>query len=376
MKVLAARNKVPVQLRDASLGDYAQVAELESRHGLATKNREEWEHLWANNPVYRQYSNSWPIGWVLEDSNRKIVGYLGNIPFSYEFEGKELLAAITRAWVVDLAYRGYSMLLLDYFFSQENVDLYLTTTLNGNAFEGFKSFAPLPVPSGDWDRSSFWITNPAGFLESALTTKEIPFARLLSYPLSALSSMRDRFTHGGIANSRKRIDIQFCSAFDERFDSFWKELRKRRTRVLLGKRTREVLDWHFRYALLRNEAWIFYISEGSRLLAYSIFYRQDNTKYGLKRMRLGDFQTVADDELLLLPMLSCALERCRRAGIHMLEILGVSQERAQVLAKSGPHGRKLPSWSSFYKTNNPELTASLRDPKCWDLSCFDGDSSL
>src|SRR5438552_8837830 len=182
--MLAVKKSVSIEIRETSLEDYAQVSELESRYGLETKDYDEWKHLWVNNPIFHQLGKRWPIGWVLEDSNRKIVGYIGNIPLSYEFEGKELLAATGRAWVVDSQYRSYSLLLMDYFLAQMNVDLYLNTSLNTQAFEGFRLFGPLPVPVGDWDRSKFWITNPVGFLASSLAAKEIPFAKFLSYPLS------------------------------------------------------------------------------------------------------------------------------------------------------------------------------------------------
>jgi hypothetical protein len=96
----------------------------------------------------------------------------------------------------------------------------------------------------------------------------------------------------------------------------------------------------------------------------------------LKRVRLADFQTIANDNSLLLPMLSCAMERCRCSGVQMLEIVGLCPEKTQLIAKLFPYRRKFSSWLSFYKSNNPQLAESLNDPNVWDLSCFDGDSSL
>jgi len=372
---VTATRTTPMQVRGASLDDYLQIAELETRYGLETKTREEWEHLWVNNPVYRQIEKNWPIGWVLEDSTLKVVGYIGNIPLLYELNGKQFLIATTRAWVVDSAYRSYSLLLLDYFFAQRNVDLFLTTSLNSEAFEGFRSFEPSPVPVGDWDRSRFWITNYSGFAASWLRAREMPFAEPLTYPLSVLQSIKNKLGTKYVPTNGRQ-ELQFCAGFDERFDTFWEELKRKRSQVLLSARTREILNWHFRYALARSEAWIICICEQSRLLAYSIFYRQDNPRLGLKRVRMADFQTIVDDDSLLLPMLSCALDRCRKTGIHMLEIIGIRQEKAQVIDKLRPHQRKLPSWLAFYKANRPQLIESLKDAKHWHLSCFDGDISL
>jgi hypothetical protein len=374
--MLAVRKNVSVQVREASLEDHAQVAELGFRYGLEMKTWDEWNHLWVNNPTYRQLTKNWPVGWVLEDSNRKIVGYIGNIPLTYEFQGKKLLVATSHAWVVDSQYRSYSILLLDYFFSQTNVDLYLTTTLNAAAYEGFQYFGPSPVPNGEWDRSRFWVTNHAGFLASSLTSKRVSFAKPLSYLLSVPLFLKDQLTRRLFGTNGAQSSIQYCSGFDERFDAFWEDLRRTRSHVLLGTRTRETLDWHFKYSFLQNRAWIFCLTDGPDLVAYSIFYRQDNAKFGLKRVRLADFQTLSNDNSVLLPMLSCALERCRRGGIHMLEIMGFCPDKINIFSKLAPYQRKMSSWFSFYKTNNPQLAESMKDPRIWDLSWFDSDSSL
>jgi hypothetical protein len=374
--MLAGKDIAPVDVREVSVEDYEQIAELESRHGLETKTYDEWKHLWFNNPVYQSLAKSWPAGWVLENSNRKIIGYIGNIPLSYVFEGKKLLAATSRSWVVDAGYRGYSLLLLDYFFAQTNVDLFLTTTLNTEALEGFRFFGPSPVPVGDWDHSNFWVTNYAGFIASSLTVREVPFAKPLSYPLSIPLFIKDQLSRRSLEKTATQISVQSCWSFDERFDTFWEKLQVNQFNRLLGTRTREMLNWHFKYALLRRNAWIFCVTDGPRLLAYSIFYCQDNPKFGLKRVRLADFQTLTNDNLLLIPMLSRALERCRYAGIHMLEIMGLCPEKTQLIERLTPYRRKLCSWLSFYKANNRQLAERLRDPKIWDLSCFDGDSSL
>src|SRR5579864_5039183 len=93
-----------VKIREASFEDYPQIVALESKYGLETKCNEEWKHLWCNNPAYRQYQKSLPIGWVLEGEDRTIVGSLGNIPLFYEFEGRRLLASVAHAWVIDVPY--------------------------------------------------------------------------------------------------------------------------------------------------------------------------------------------------------------------------------------------------------------------------------
>ena len=98
-----------------------------------SKDYDEWSHLWLGNPVYRELGPDWSIGWVLEDHEHRVVGTMGNIPLSYEFEGKRILAASGRHWVAEPAYRSVSLLLLDRVVNQRNVDLYLNNTVTAES---------------------------------------------------------------------------------------------------------------------------------------------------------------------------------------------------------------------------------------------------
>src|SRR5258708_529233 len=80
------KTKSPL-LRLALFDDYDQISALEAANGLAIKSREEWLHLWRENPAYLQLPG-WPIGWVLEDEDGRIVGVLENVPCLSPFCGR------------------------------------------------------------------------------------------------------------------------------------------------------------------------------------------------------------------------------------------------------------------------------------------------
>ena len=365
-----------VTVREASFGDHEQVTSLASRYGLETKSFEEWAHLWINNPLYEEVREHWPIGWVLENENAQVVGYLGNIALSYEFQGQRLIAAGTHSWVVDASYRSYSILLLDRYFDQKNADLYLSTTVNARASKAFNIFNSPAVPVGVWDQSAFWIANYQGFAASWLAMKTLPLAGLLSYPLSAVLLFKDISTGRAFSGYRNEVKVEPCASFDDRFDTFWERLKRRKPHLLLAVRRREVLEWHFKHAILKNKVWILAVANNSGLLAYSLFCRQDNPTFGLRRMRLVDFQALEGSAGLLLPMFSWALKRCRTEGIHMLECLGLCPQQRDIFEKFTPHQRRLPSWLYFYKARDQRLAKCLANPDVWNPSCFDGDSSL
>jgi amino acid adenylation domain-containing protein len=373
--VFSTSKIAPIRLREATFEDYRQISALESHYGLQPKTYEEWTHLWLHNPTYHQLSD-WPIGWVCENEDDEIVGCIGNIPLAYEFGDRALLAATSRALVVDSRHRPYAFTLLSHFFNQGNVDLFLNTTVNPNSSKLQQVFRALRVPSGAWDRSAFWITNYRAFAASLLTRKKVRGGTLLSYPLSSGLLLKDTLTRRALRASAKGVEIQFCYQFDDRFDVFWQRARKNCSGSLRGTRSSAILDWHFKDALATDRAWVLTASDPAGLSAFGIFRRQDNPEFGLDRMRLVDFQALDGQIELLKPILFGALERCRREGIHMLESIGFCAQKQKIIESLSPYYRELSSWRYFYRTNDPSLAASLKDPQVWDATCFDGDASL
>jgi amino acid adenylation domain-containing protein len=369
-----AKPKAP-KLREATFDDYRQISALESRYGLQPKSYEEWTDLWNHNPAYPKGAG-WPIGWVCENADNEIVGSVGNIPLTYEFGDQNLLVATSRSLVVDSRYRLYSFMLLGQFFNQKGVDLFVNTTVNAKASKLQEVFRCSRVPAGAWDRSAFWITNYRAFTESLLNKRELPGVPSLSYPLSAGLFLRDALTGRALRSRRNGTEVQFCTQFDDRFEQFWEQLRKSSAGRLLASRSREVLEWHFRSAIDKNRAWVLSVGNPNELSAYAIICRQDNTGFGLNRMRLVDFQALPGQTALLKPILYRTLERCQEEGIHILEAVGFSSEKLQIIESMSPHHRELASWRYFYSASNQQLAERLRNPEVWDPSFFDGDSSL
>lgn len=365
-----------VKFRLARFDDYSQIAALEAGGELGSKPREEWEHLWINNPVYKRLSN-WPIGWVAENESGEIIGSVGNIPVSYQFNRREIIAGTIRSVVVDPRYRGkgHAASLSKAFLHQEGADFVVISTASANSFRLFEKVGFSRLPAGEWDRTQFWITNYRGFLASALESKGWP--RLLSYPTAAALSLRDRITRVHAWVQENRYEVGYRNGFDERFQVFWEELKRAYPARLLATRSLEVLQWHFKYALEQKRMWILTAGDDSRIIAYAIFVRHDNPRFNLKRVRLVDFQVLDEaNARLLVPMLSWASLRCQDEGVHMLEAYGFSGEKRRVIDNLAPYDRYLHLWPCYYASRLPELRQQLQDPMVWDPSHFEGDATL
>ena len=146
--------------------------------------------------------------------------------------------------------------------------------------------------------------------------------------------------------------------------------------MLLSVRDRQTLQWHFKYALEQDRIWILTASEGARLVAYAILERRDVQDLDLTRMFLVDFQTVTNNRNLASGMISFALDRCRREGIHLMENLGCWLEKEQPLVRRAPYHRRLKNWCYFYRATNSELADALNDAESWCATQYDADGSL
>jgi hypothetical protein len=364
-----------LKIRELAYDDYDQVAALQIAYNRPAKSYEEWEHQWANNPAYLSFGNAWPKGWVVEREDSKVVGYLGNIPLFYEFGGQRLLTAAARAWVVDADYRPYSLALLDLYFSQKKVDLFLNATVGPAGHDSFSVFHSPRVPAGDWGHSAFAITNRQGFWAAWLAEKAMPLAKPLSYGLAGALAITQALSFRSLPRNSAGETFQLCKNIDARFDVFWERLRKNNPNLLLAVRTREALEWHFKYPLRDGQVWILTAGTGP-ITAYAIFLRYDNPAAALTRMRLIDYQALDGTTALLAPMLAWCLEKCRRENIHMFESIGFRPEKMEVIHKLCPYKRKLPCWMYFYKAADKTLAEKLADPNAWDPSQFDSDASL
>jgi hypothetical protein len=361
-----------VELREAHFQDYRGMIALQAEQGLPCQPLDEWQRLWAGNPCYEEIGPRWPIGWVLEASGR-IVGCVSNIPLMYSFRGRKLQAAAGRGWAVDPSFRDCADLLADRFFNQENVDLFLTVTCDKFLADTFLHSGAWRMPCGDWGMAAFAIVTYLGFAESLLRRKAFPLARLLRHPTALALALKDRVTGRGIP--RTDIEVKLARDFDQRFDNFW-EILGHRSDTVLAERSREALRWHFAAAQDRNQLWVLTAARNGNLDAYAVFQRHDDPEYGLKRVRMVDFQACDWHEQYCAALMQRAYDECRTQGIHVLEHVGCGVPQNKIFDESAGHRRKLANWSYFCLAREADLAGQLSQAAAWAPSAYDLDSSL
>ena len=373
----SAPSRIPhhVRIREATFADHQQVTALQARNGLSTKSQADWCELWSSNPAYLRSSDELPIGWVLESGEGAVVGFLGNLPLSYRFRGRDLLAATPNSWVVEDGYRGYAIRLLDVFLKQKSVDLFVFTTVNPSSEKVLRALRINKIPVGKWDTARFWITGYRGFARSALAAHSIPLPDLCAAPVAGALWVRD-LANSPVGEISPGVEIRVRREFDQDFDQFWKASEKQNPDRLWAVRDPETLAWHYRSAIAHGTLWVVAATVGADIVAYWVVDRQDHKDLGLKRLRFVDFQALAGHEHLLRTAVSWMLQKCREEEVHVADNLGSWLEHYNIPGTVGPYSRKMKSWLFYYRARRGELAQQLQNPSVWAPSSYDGDASL
>lgn len=360
-------------LRAARFEDYEQIVRLESTLHPVTLPFDEWRAIWVENPLWPRLRDSWPIGWVLESASGEIVGCMGNIPLEYHFRGEQLMVASGRAWVISPTHRafGSAVRLLKEHFGQPTVDLVLDTSVSAEAVERCGHLSN-KIPAGDWESVAFFITNHRAVAARVLKKMKVPLAGVLSPPAAIGLRLKDAVFAKQFAR-HPQFDIEEAAGFDSRFDDFWAELLQQKSQIVLSARDSATMSWHYASPLRKKRLWIYTASRNGKIRAYAIFERKD---FGdeLHRMRLVDFQTIEDVDLLS-DILAIALRRCVAEGVCVLDKSGIGLASMRIFDESTPYRRKQP-WPFWYRTTNPSLVQDLRNPDHWEPTEYDGDVSL
>ena len=359
----------PPTLRVASLEDAAQIRRLEEAHFGITRPFDDWRGLWLKNPLWPRLGERWPIGWVLEDRDGRVVGALYNIPTLYHFRGRELINAIGRGWAVDAAFRGYALWLLDEFYNQADADLFVNNTKITRLSEAYHSIYASRIPLGQWNTISYWITGYRGFAKKALQRLGVPLPVLFGPPASASLWLRDKLSAKRLPAAQRDIAYETAPNFDARFEEFWQEQLEQSPDKLLAARDLKTLTWHYAVQLRTGRLWIYTALRNGKLRAYCAFKRQD-TDDGILGMQLVDYQTLENDSDLLVGMLAHAIRRCAEEKLHVLELIGAGLPGLESFDRCAPYRRKR-HWSYFFRAADPALAAQLHAPGAWIPSMYD-----
>ncbi|MHB8089422.1 MAG: hypothetical protein ACYDH2_14365 [Anaerolineaceae bacterium] len=371
----SSTKKEPI-LREANLDDEGAVQALSHRNGLPGEQSElAWQWLWLDNPFCPK---DWPLGWVLE-ANKGVVGFIGNIPRSYFYKGKEIIVGAAHSFSVDAEFRSHTFQLLAAFFSRNPANVFLFSSANELAAPLFRVAGAKMLPQQDYNNSLFWVISWADFVSSALRKRGhgkaiSTVAGSLSGPILAVERiLKQRW------KSHRHPIAQFMhpSEASSEFDGFWESLVAERPGRFLARRDCDSLKWQFGHPAAAPRQPIILCSRiNGRLAGYTILTRWDSPALGLRRLMVTDLIALNNDGNVARNLIAAAYKYARDERVHVLQMMGfppLIRRTVEIFKPIKQSYSVLPFW---YFAKDTDVAADLSRPETWYASMMDGDSTL
>tara|TARA_B100000579_G_scaffold238235_1_gene195349 strand:- start:1259 stop:2338 length:1080 start_codon:yes stop_codon:yes gene_type:complete len=130
-----------------SKNDYKSLITFLSKYEDKEQNNRLWDgkffYWWESNPAF---SKNISRGWVLKNNTtNEILGFLGNVPTKFNYQGKAITVFNATTWMVDSNYRNQSILLFLKFIKYSKETILFDTTPTKNVEQiikklGFQKF--------------------------------------------------------------------------------------------------------------------------------------------------------------------------------------------------------------------------------------------
>jgi hypothetical protein len=365
-----------VTIREANFDDQPAVQSLCQRNGLeGERSIHAWNWIWKEN---RFYTSSWTIGWVLESSGT-VVGFIGNIPRAYSFRGKQWIASVARAFVVDAPFRMHTLKLIAAFFQQKETDLFIFSSANSEAESIYSLARAKRIPQLDYPKDLFWVVSPHSFTTSLLKKKGV--GRLLSVLASCLISpflyLEMLIRRRWVNYSTSEVKMVQPTELTDEMDELWNKLQIENPDRLLSYRDREAIVWQFSNdSAGTRKPVIFALRRKKVLTGYIIVTRADSSEYDLKRMMITDLIVREDNPEAIKELINAAFFYAKQNKMDLLQMTGFPSTVRSALQSLHPFIHTLPYHPFWYYAVNPDLKDQLQNESVWYASTFDGDSTL
>lgn len=365
-----------IDVRRARFEDEVAVQNLCQRNGLEGERSDRaWEWIWGKN---RLYSNDWQLGWVLE-SDENIVGFIGNIPRAYSLRGREWIAGVARAFVVDELFRTHSLKLIAKFFQQKEADLLIFSSANSDAEAIYRLARASCIPQQDYNKDLFWIVSPTSFIVSLLRKKGIGelLATIVSLIISPLLSLEMLIQRRWSNNSSDELVRVQTDELTNEMDEFWRKKQCMSPDMLLSYRDREAITWQFTNDSAKTrKPVLFTMKREGELYGYVIITRADSLEFGLRRMMITDLIVLDDDPVAIRELIKRAFLYAKENKIDVLQMIGFPSVVRSALHPLHPFTHTISYNPFWYYVLNPDLKDVLQNESVWYASTFDGDSSI
>lgn len=369
-------------LRNASFDDCIEASALLTRLGLIMPEGDEaviahFDRLWRRNPAMKVAETKPSLGWVLEDAG-KMVGFFGNVPLLYEFDGSPVIVSDASQWGVEKEYRNETARLADAYFGQQGIDLLLVTTAIKPTSRIFERYGGTRLPQPGFDRVLYWVIDGGGFVRAGLRKKGLGpvYSWIVGTGGGILLNARMRLSGRRPFAPLDDITIITVDQIDEAFDALWQRKTGEYPGRLLARRDAESLRWHFEAGAAADQTRIICCRRDGQLEGYAVLIRDDAPGIGLKRFKIADLFAAGDEEKTVGALLTAAYEYSLAKRCHVLEIIGLPKRPRSLVLAHKPFHREMPTFPFYFKALREDLKKPLETEDGWYVTAFDGDTAL
>ena len=358
-------------IRKANLNDYEKIKSLHIRNRLKILDKNKWISLWKDNPLINNSKENFPIGWVLEQ-NSQVVGFIGNIVKEYYLRNKRVLVACSHAWVVDEKFRLDSIRLMNIFFLQDYIDIFITTTPNKTTEKFFLRYGAKKIPIKSFNENHFLILNVKKFLDVFFLYKNFKIYKPILNIISFLFKITfyKKIYHWEKFEQKKKIQLKYD--FSDEFENFWSEIKNKNNNFLMSK-SNNWLNWHIKFL---KKPWIVYIKDNNKILGFALCCERNNNELNLKRISIIDIVSKNGNNEIYLSLLQGTIKKSFDLGYEIIEMTGTSYEKKLFFSKFKTFKRKVSNYLFYYYSRDLKLVEDLKNENLWDTSLLDGDSFL
>lgn len=356
-----------MKLRTVVQNDIEELSEF-LYEGFPSKSPAKWRlrfnSWWLKNPAM---TPSIPWGWILEENDSKIVGFLGNIPFTYQIFGEKGLAVASTSWYVKSSVQGLnSIKLLLPFLKQKEFGLFLSTTPSNKVSRMQKptGFTRIILPYnqiGYWYILDYYEFILQFFKKKIKSEIIIKFSSFITKPLIPLSHFHRRNNAKKWLNSNNIYNCTVCNKCDEQFTEFWKRNRKSDETTLF--RDAETLNWlYFSDSVSDKRLVIKCIEQKSNdLVGYVVFdIHFIHDRFG-KYLRLMDLYIPNINENIIMSLFSCLVKIANDQKISAI-LFWTQNEDMNKLMKKRMRIKKRLNFEYYYKFNIKQVEDLIKIP--------------
>ena len=341
--------------------DFEKIVELNYRNNLTTLQRTDWENLWKKNP-YFSLNNDWTIGWKIVDED-KIVGACLNIPFIFELNNKQILAAVCNNYVIDKKYRTYSLKLRHLFLNQKNIELFITNSANKNVEKIMEAFKAKKINQFDYQNRLLFISNKT----------RVFYNYLIKLVLNKKNFHKDSLPNN-IKGNFKKDDLFFIikESFDDDFIKIEKQLN---TSELRSSKKLEWLQYKYNQYIKKKDLIIIKIFKNNEFVGYFLIVKAIEKNYNFKKLTIAEIIVLNDDEEILNETIKFCKNLTKKYNFDLIDVIGYKKNIRLALKKQGFIFKKSKNFNFLVKNLNSDLNKDLfSNEENLNLSLTDGDS--